>query len=183
MRQWLFQWQRQASSMLPGLPRHQRWHPFTLLQRLRRFYKRWPLSLMKGLSQQRRYSYDWSCAENHSNQCLTGCFPQEFFAHFNKSADNLWSIPPILEELKVDAKKANLWNLFLPGVSGFTQLEYAPMAEEMGRSPMAPEVFNCNAPDTGNMELLYIYGSEEQKDEWLKPLLDGSIRSCFSMSG
>ena len=113
---------------------------------------------------------------------LAVCCLQFFFAHFEKS-DNLWSIPPILEELKADAKKANLWNLFLPGVSGFTQLEYAPMAEEMGRSPLAPEVFNCNAPDTGNMELLYIYGSEEQKDEWLRPLLDGSIRSCFSMSG
>lgn len=95
----------------------------------------------------------------------------------------MWTIPPIMEELKEVARLAGLWNLFLPGVSGLSQLEYAPMAEEMGRSPLSSEVFNCSAPDTGNMEVLYMYGSEQQKEKWLKPLLEGKIRSCFSMTG
>lgn len=97
--------------------------------------------------------------------------------------DNIWTIPPMLEELKEKARLAGLWNLFLPGVSGLTQLEYAAMAEETGRSPFAPEVFNCSAPDTGNMEVLHLYGNEEQKRTWLEPLLQGKIRSCFGMSG
>jgi acyl-CoA dehydrogenase len=96
-----------------------------------------------------------------------------------------WTIPPVIESLKREARNAGLWNLFLPNAelgAGLSNLDYAPIAEATGRSLIAPEVFNCNAPDTGNMEVLFHYGSPEQQERWLAPLLDGSIRSAFAMT-
>jgi acyl-CoA dehydrogenase len=93
-----------------------------------------------------------------------------------------WEPSRLIEGLKEKAKAAGLWNLFLPDISELTNLEYAPLAEIMGRVVWAAEVFNCSAPDTGNMEVLHLYGTPEQKERWLKPLLNGEIRSCFSMT-
>ncbi len=113
-------------------------------------------------------------------------YPNEktFHEQVEASADR-WSTPPIMEELKGRARSAGLWNLFLPDSeygAGLSNLEYAPLCEVMGRSLIAPEVFNCNAPDTGNMEVLARYGSPGQQERWLKPLLDGEIRSAFCMT-
>src|SRR5205085_9009420 len=103
------------------------------------------------------------------------------------SAENPWGTPPIIEELKAEARSRGLWNLFLPAShaygAGLTNLQYAPLAEITGRNPwIAPEALNCSAPDTGNMELLSLFGSEDQRREWLEPLLEGKIRSAFSMT-
>jgi acyl-CoA dehydrogenase len=92
-------------------------------------------------------------------------------------------LPPVVEELKAEARKRGLWNLFLPEVSGLSNVDYAVLAEESGRSiVLAPEAMNCAAPDTGNMEVLHLFGTPEQKRQWLEPLLDGAIRSAFAMT-
>jgi acyl-CoA dehydrogenase len=92
-------------------------------------------------------------------------------------------VPPVVEELKLEARGRGLWNLFLPDVSGLTNVDYAHLAEVMGRSPgLAPEATNCAAPDTGNMEVLHMFGTAEQKEQWLRPLMDGEIRSAFAMT-
>jgi acyl-CoA dehydrogenase len=113
-------------------------------------------------------------------------YPNErTFYDQHAAGEDHWAVPPVMEEMKDKARAADLWNLFMPGEehgAGLSNLEYAPLCEIMGRSPVGPEVFNCSAPDTGNMEVLARYGSEDQKARWLTPLLEGRIRSAFAMT-
>ena len=119
------------------------------------------------------------------DECVYPAEPR--FREEAHSADDRWGTPPVIEELKAEARRRGLWNLFLPRTheygAGLTNVQYAPLAEITGRNPwMAPEAINCAAPDTGNMELLSLFGTEDQKERWLKPLLEGEIRSAFSMT-
>lgn len=114
-------------------------------------------------------------------------YPSEkvFEQQLNEQENRWTQVPPVMEELKQKAKQQGLWNLFLPDSeygAGLSNQDYAPLCEIMGKSLIGPEVFNCGAPDTGNMEVLVRYGTEQQKERWLKPLLNGEIRSCFSMT-
>ncbi len=112
-------------------------------------------------------------------------YPQESTYHAQRQAGDRWQPRPIIEELKIRAQAAGLWNLFLPESefgAELTNLDYAPLCEIMGRVPWSAEVFNCSAPDTGNMEVLVRYGTPEQQERWLKPLLAGKMRSCFAMT-
>ncbi|HEV8159610.1 MAG TPA: acyl-CoA dehydrogenase family protein, partial [Pyrinomonadaceae bacterium] len=109
-------------------------------------------------------------------------YPNEMAYEAEINSGDRWRPLQTIEDLKEKAKSENLWNLFLPELSGLSNLEYAPLAEIMGRVVWSSEVFNCSAPDTGNMEVLEKYGTPEQKETWLKPLLNGEIRSCFAMT-
>jgi acyl-CoA dehydrogenase len=115
-------------------------------------------------------------------------YPAEREHHdFVMAPENLWKQPPVVERLKAKAKEAGIWNWFLPAEygewsPGFTNLEFAPLAEVMGRMPWSFEVFNCSAPDRGNMEVLAKFGSRDQQDQWLRPLLAGEIRSTYAMT-
>lgn len=114
----------------------------------------------------------------------THVYPAEKTIH-EQMTQNKWQVPPLIEQLKAKAKNDGLWNLFFPepvfGAPGLSNVEYAPLAEIMGSSLIAPEIFNCNAPDTGNMEVLFKFGTQEQKQKYLVPLANGEIRSCFAM--
>jgi acyl-CoA dehydrogenase len=115
----------------------------------------------------------------------TRVFPAEaeYEAYRREKGRDDHTLPPVVEELKAEARERGLWNLFLPDVSGLTNLEYAPLAELTGwASHIAPEAINCDAPNTGNMEVLHMFGTPEQKAQWLQPLLEGEIRSAFAMT-
>ncbi len=132
-------------------------------------------------------NFNYSEKTTELQKRLSAFMDENIYPHETAYTDEInsgdrWQPLQIIEDLKKKAKSENLWNLFLPEVSGLTNLEYAPLAELMGRVYWSAEVFNCSAPDTGNMEVLERYGTSEQKETWLKPLLNGEIRSCFSMT-
>jgi acyl-CoA dehydrogenase len=134
-------------------------------------------------------NFDYSDKVKSLEQRLRAFMDEHIYPNekrYNQEIENdRWAPTKVIEELKPQARAAGLWNLFLPDDAhgaGLTNLEYAPLCEIMGRSILAPEVFNCSAPDTGNMEVLARYGTPEQKERWLKPLLAGEIRSCFAMT-
>ena len=132
--------------------------------------------------------FDLSENTKRLRQKLLGFMDEHIYPNeervYRELEQNRWQPPSLIEELKSKARSASLWNLFLPDENGagLGNLDYAPLCEIMGRSLIAPEVFNCSAPDTGNMEVLSRYGTPEQKERWLKPLLEGKIRSCFAMT-
>lgn len=131
--------------------------------------------------------FDYSAKSVELQKRLSAFMAEHIYPNEQAYVDEIgsgdrWQPSKLMEEIKAKAKSAGLWNLFLSDVSGLTNLEYAPLAEIMGRVTWASEVFNCSAPDTGNMEVLHLYGTPEQKLKWLRPLLDGEIRSCFSMT-
>jgi acyl-CoA dehydrogenase len=135
-------------------------------------------------------TFEFSDKTKELHQRLTAFMEEHIYPNEERYKEHCygpdrWQPVPVIEELKPKARDAALWNLFLPGSehgAGLTNLEYAPLCEIMGRSPMAPEVFNCSAPDTGNMEVLERYASPELQARWLKPLMAGEIRSCFAMT-
>ena len=134
-------------------------------------------------------SFEFSQRTKDLQKKLTAFMDEHIYPNEQRFHDEIersrWLPTRIIEELKPKARAAGLWNLFLPESeygAGLSNLEYAPLCEIMGRSVMAPEVFNCSAPDTGNMEVLERYGTPEQKERWLKPLLEGEVRSCFAMT-
>jgi acyl-CoA dehydrogenase len=132
-------------------------------------------------------NFDYSTKTRELQKRLRDFMDKNVYPNENAYTDEInsgdrWQPLQLIEDLKAKAKAEDLWNLFLPEVSGLTNLEYAPLAEEIGRVYWSAEVFNCSAPDTGNMEVLERYGSAEQKETWLKPLLNGEIRSCFAMT-
>ena len=134
-------------------------------------------------------NFDYTDKVKSLQQRLRGFMDEHIYPnekrYYQEIENDRWAPTKVIEELKPKARAAGLWNLFLPDDdqgAGLTNLEYAPLCEIMGRSILAPEVFNCSAPDTGNMEVLARYGTPEQKERWLKPLLAGEIRSCFAMT-
>jgi acyl-CoA dehydrogenase len=136
-----------------------------------------------------RVNFEFSEKTQHLQRRLQAFLDEHVYPNEGRFLEEIdrdrWKPPRVIEDLKPKARAAGLWNLFLPnddGGAGLTNLEYAPLCETMGRSVMAPEVFNCSAPDTGNMEVLARYGTPEQKEKWLRPLLEGEIRSCFAMT-
>ena len=131
--------------------------------------------------------FDYSAKTVELQDRLLGFFDEHIYPNEDSyvrdiASGDRWQPLSLIEELKTKARSEGLWNLFLPEVSGLTNLEYAPLAEIMGRVVWASEVFNCSAPDTGNMEVLEKYGTREQKAKWLAPLLEGEFRSCFAMT-
>jgi acyl-CoA dehydrogenase len=131
--------------------------------------------------------FDYSAKSVELQRRLVSFMDEHIYPNEQTYRDELghgdrWRPLKLIEELKQKAKSEGLWNLFLPDISGLSNVEYAPLAEVMGRVAWASEVFNCSAPDSGNMEVLHLYGTDEQREMWLRPLLAGEIRSCFSMT-